>query len=39
MVRLGIDAPPDVSVVRQELVSSLSAEPAASEESNVSAGQ
>lgn len=38
MVRLGIDAPPDVSVVRQELVSSLAAEPASDEDSNVSTG-
>ena len=28
MVRLGIDAPPDVSVVRQELVGPLAAESA-----------
>ena len=39
MVRLGIDAPPDVSVVRQELVGPLAAESIVSEEAIVPASE
>ena len=39
MVRLGIDAPPDVSVVRQELVGSFAAESASGEDARVPAGE
>ena len=38
MVRLGIEAPPDVSIVRQELATSSAIEPASDVEVRVSAG-